>query len=226
MDLQLAPSILDADFSQLKPTLDILANEGVHWLHLDVMDGHFVPNLTFGPPVASHLIKACRIPAEAHLMVTNPMDLVEGFAAAGCRRLIVHPEGQVHVNRLLSLIEGHGMESGLVINPTTPVCAIRHELHRVALVLVMTVNPGFGGQAFIDQALSKVEELAHIRSRESASFRIEVDGGVNEETLERCVRAGADTFVIGSAIFRSPDPALALRNFTSRLTTLGKVGTT
>ena len=225
MGLELAPSILDADFAHMGDTLRLLAEGGAHWLHLDVMDGHFVPNLTFGPPVAKALVAACSLPAEAHLMVTNPETLVDGFVDAGCRRIIVHPEGQLHLHRLLQQILERGAGPAVVINPATPVCQIEPVLGLVDLVLVMTVNPGFGGQRFLEEALDKVRHLASLRTASGHRYRIEVDGGVNDATLDACVEAGADTFVIGSAICRAPDPGAALRSFVTRLQNLGKAGT-
>jgi len=222
MALELAPSILDADFARIGETLRMLADGGAHWLHLDVMDNHFVPNLTFGPPVAADLVAACPLPAEAHLMVTNAGSLVEPFARADCKRILVHPEGEWNLHRLLQTIVAAGARPGVVLNPATPLCAVEAVLGMVDLVLVMTVNPGFGGQQFIEDALDKVRNLVALRGERGFTYRIEVDGGVKDGTIETCVAAGADTFVIGSAICTAEDPRKALEHYVRRLVELEK----
>ena len=222
MALQLAPSILDADFGNIGKAIKMLEEGGAHWLHLDVMDNHFVPNLTFGPAIASSFMKMTKMPSEAHLMVKNAGSLLKGFQKAGCKRIIVHPEGELHFHRLLQQIEALDMEPGIVINPATPVSSIEPVLHMAKLVLVMTVNPGFGGQAFIEEALDKVRMLAALKEDHRYDYRIQVDGGVKMTTIEKCVAAGADTFVIGSAIFKAEEPAKALSDYLERLKALEK----
>ena len=222
MALELAPSILDANFRNIGQEIKMLEDGGAHWLHLDVMDNHFVPNLTFGPAIASSFMKETSLPSEAHLMVKNAATLLPGFKEAGCKRIIVHPEGELHFHRLLQQIDSLGMEPAIVINPATPVCAIEPVLHMAKLVLVMTVNPGFGGQAFIEEALEKVRILASLKEDHRYDYRIQVDGGVKMSTIDRCVAAGADTFVIGSAIFKAENPQKALAQYLERLAALEK----
>ncbi len=206
----LAPSILDADLSRMREILDMLAAEGISLLHLDVMDGHFVPNLTFGPPVVASLLRDCPIETEAHLMVSDPMSWIEGFAACGCSRILVHPEGALHLHRVLQRITAAGLRPGVALNPATPLSAVEEVLPMIDMVLVMTVNPGFGGQKMIVEALDKVSRLAELRRRRGLNFLIEIDGGVNPSTLRHAEGRGVDVFVAGSAIFKAADPARAL----------------
>jgi ribulose-phosphate 3-epimerase len=222
MKLKLAPSILNANFAALGNDIGMLERGGAHWLHLDVMDNHFVPNMTFGPSMAKSMIDCTAMPAEAHLMVKNPGSLLKGFAMAGCKRIIVHPEGELHLHRILQTIESLGVNPAVVINPGTPVSIIEPILHMVDMVLVMTVNPGFGGQKFINSALAKVSHLKKFREERGMNFMIEVDGGVNKDTIKDCAQAGADMFVIGSAIFGAKIPEQALDEYMTMIKCIEK----
>lgn len=204
--IELAPSILSANFAQLGSDALAALHGGATILHLDVMDGHFVPNFTIGPPVIASLRKAVPdVPFDCHLMIENPGDYIAPFAAAGANWISVHQEACVHLNRALHLIASHGCKPGVVINPATPVRALDEVLDIVHLVLVMSVNPGFGGQQFIAASLRKIEALARIRESRGLSFRIEVDGGVDLQTVAGVVRAGADLLVAGNAVFGRGD---------------------
>jgi ribulose-phosphate 3-epimerase len=204
--VELAPSILACNFAQLAADARAALDGGATLLHLDVMDGHFVPNITFGPPVIASLRKA--MPDEifdCHLMIETPDDLIPAFAEAGANWISVHQEACVHLDRTLHLIEHHGCKPGVVINPATPVHALDEVLEIVHHVLVMSVNPGFGGQKFIRNALKKMEQLAAMREKRKLNFRIEVDGGVALDTVADVVRAGGELLVAGSAVFGPGD---------------------
>jgi ribulose-phosphate 3-epimerase len=204
--IELAPSILSANFAQLGAEALAAIDGGGTVLHLDVMDGHFVPNLTIGPPVVSSLRKTiAKVPFDCHLMIENPDDYIGAFAEAGANWISVHQEACVHLNRTLHLIGSHGCEPAVVINPATPVHTLDEVFDIVHHVLVMSVNPGFGAQKFIPGALRKIEMLAQIRERRGLSFRIEVDGGVDLNTVGDVVRAGADLLVAGNAVFGHGD---------------------
>jgi ribulose-phosphate 3-epimerase len=200
--IELAFSILSADFSRLAEEIAIAASGGGTVVHVDVMDGHFVPNLTIGPPVVKSLRAATALPLDCHLMVTNPDVLIPAFADAGADWVSVHQETCPHLHRTLQLIESHGMKAGVVINPATPVETLVEVLPLVHHVLVMSVNPGFGGQSFIPRSLEKIRHLSRLRHEHRLNFRIEVDGGVGHETVGQVVEAGADLLVAGSAIFQ------------------------
>ena len=200
--IELAPSILSADFSQLGAQAQSAIDAGGTVLHVDIMDGHFVPNITIGPPVVASLRKAVRdVPFDCHLMIENPDDFIEAFAQAGANWISVHQEACVHLNRTLHLISSHGCKPAVVINPATPVHTLDEVLDIVHHVLVMSVNPGFGGQHFIEGALRKIEALARLRESRGLSYRIEVDGGIDLTTVADVVRAGADLLVAGNAVF-------------------------
>ena len=204
--IELAPSILSADFAQLGAQAQAAVAGGGTILHVDIMDGHFVPNITIGPLVVSSLRKAVPdVPFDCHLMIENPDDYIPAFAAAGANWISVHQEACVHLNRTLHLIASHGCKPAVVINPATPVHALDEVLDIVHHVLVMSVNPGFGAQKFIEGALRKIETLASIRESRRLSFRIEVDGGVDLETVGDVVRAGAELLVAGNAVFGHGD---------------------
>src|SRR6202451_1506512 len=204
--IELAPSILSADFAHLAEQVEAAAQGGGSVIHVDVMDGHFVPNLTLGPPVVRSLRKATDLPLDCHLMIENPDQFIPEFAEAGADWISVHQEACVHLNRTLHLIKSHDCLAGVVINPATPVETLDEVLDIVVYVLVMSVNPGFGAQKFIPSTLHKMRQLAEIRSQRGLNYRIEVDGGVGLDTVADVVRAGAEILVAGNAVFGNGDP--------------------
>ena len=204
--IELAPSILSADFARLGEQAQAAIDGGATVLHVDIMDGHFVPNLTIGPPVVASLRKVVTVPLDCHLMIERPDDFIPAFAEAGVNWISVHQEACVHLDRTLRLIASHGCEPGVVINPATPVHTLDEVLPLVHHVLVMSVNPGFGGQSFIRASLEKIKLLAKIRESRRLSFRIEVDGGVHHDTIADIIHAGAEILVAGSAIFDNANP--------------------
>jgi ribulose-phosphate 3-epimerase len=204
--VELLPSILSADFAHLAEQVASAERGGGAAIHVDVMDGHFVPNLTVGPPVVRSLRKVTRLPLDCHLMVDNPDDFIPAFAEAGANWLSVHYEACRHLHRTLSHIREHGMEPGVVVNPATRVDLLVEILPMVHHVLIMSVNPGFGGQKFIEFSLDKIRQLAQLRSRLNLAFKIEVDGGVAHDTVERIVQAGAELLVAGNAVFGGGHP--------------------
>jgi len=210
--VEIAPSILAADFASLGEGILAVERGGAAMLHVDVMDGHFVPNISIGVPVVASLRKATRMPLDVHLMIENPELYIPAFAEAGADMISVHQEATPHLDRALSMIREHGSRPGAVINPATPVAALSEVFHKVDHVLVMSVNPGFGGQKFIPGALAKIRELKRIRESYNLSFRIEVDGGVGPENVAELVRAGAEILVAGTSIFHTPDAAEAVRS--------------
>jgi ribulose-phosphate 3-epimerase len=183
-------------------------------LHVDVMDGHFVPNISIGVPVVASLRKATRLQLDVHLMIENPERYIEAFAHAGANMISVHQEATPHLDRALALIREHGCKPGAVINPATPVVMLSEVLGKVDHVLVMSVNPGFGGQAYIPEATGKIRELREIRDRYHYNYRIQVDGGIGPENVADVVRAGAQILVAGTSVFRAGDPAAAVREMT------------
>jgi len=209
--VEIAPSILAADLASLGAEVRKVEEAGAELIHFDVMDGHFVPNITVGVPVLASLRKATRLPIEVHLMIERPGDFVEAFAKAGADRILIHQEATVHLNRVLTQIRDLKVEAGVVINPATPVATLTEVLGQVDAVLVMSVNPGFGGQSFIPGSLAKIRELKQWRARYNGAYRIEVDGGVGLENIAELVQAGAETLVAGTSIFHTPDPGAALR---------------
>lgn len=204
----IAPSILSADFARLGDEVNAVLKAGADWVHFDVMDNHYVPNLTIGPLVCEALRKhGITAPIDVHLMV-EPVDrIVPDFAKAGASVISFHPEASRHVDRTIQLIKSHGCQAGLVLNPATPVDVLDYTLENLDLVLVMSVNPGFGGQGFIDSALRKIEAIRKRIDSSGKAIRLEVDGGVKADNIGRIAAAGADTFVAGSAIFNAPDYA-------------------
>lgn len=208
MAIELAPSILAANFANLGADAGAALEGGGTLLHVDVMDGHFVPNITLGPPFVASLRKALpKVVFDCHLMIENPDAFVPAFAEAGASWIAVHQEATVHLNRTLELITSQGCKAGVVINPATPVETLDEVLDIVHHVLVMSVNPGFGGQKFIRGSLKKVEQLARLREKRGLAYRIEVDGGVDLTTIADVVRAGADLLVAGNAVFGKGDIA-------------------
>jgi len=204
--VELLPSILSADFAHLADQIAAAERGGGTVIHVDVMDGHFVPNITLGPPVVKSLRKVTRLPLDCHLMIENPDEFIPAFADAGADWVSVHYEACRHLHRSLELIAQHGMKPAVVINPATRVDFLVEILPMVHHVLVMSVNPGFGGQEFIEFSLDKIKRLVEMRQELGLAFRIEVDGGVAHDTVERIVQAGADLLVAGNAVFGAGEP--------------------
>ena len=204
--IELAPSILSADFARLGEQVRAAGEGGASVIHVDIMDGHFVPNLTIGPPVVKSLRKVTKLPLDCHLMIENPDEFIPAFADAGADWISVHQEACRHLDRTLHLIKNHGCLAGVVINPATPVDTLAEVFDIIDYVLVMSVNPGFGGQKFIPSTLHKMRRLAEIRGQRDLHYRIEVDGGVALNTVSDVVRAGAEILVAGNAVFGNGDP--------------------
>lgn len=210
-NIEIAPSILSADFSCLGDQIQAVERGGAAILHFDVMDGHFVPNITVGLPVLKSLAKFTRLPIDAHLMITDPGTYAVQFVQAGAQMVSVHVEADAHLHRTLMSIKSAGAQAGVVLNPATPVGAVEEALQFADYVLVMSVNPGFGGQQFIPQALDKVKRLRQMIVERQLNVRIEIDGGVDRSNIEKVVAAGAEIIVAGSAIFGKPDAETACR---------------
>jgi len=204
--IELAPSILSADFAHLATQVQAAAEGGAAVIHVDIMDGHFVPNITIGPPVVRSLRKTTGLPLDCHLMIENADQYIPDFTEAGADWISVHQEACRHLNRTLHLIRDHGARAGVVINPATPVETLSEVLDIVDYVLVMSVNPGFGGQKFIPGSVHKIRKLSELRAQRGLSYRIEVDGGVALDTVTEVVRAGAEILVAGNAVFGKGDP--------------------
>ena len=209
--IEIAPSILAADFSRLGEQIEAVERGGADILHFDVMDGHFVPNITVGLPVLKSLARKTRLPIDAHLMISDPGRYAERFVETGAKMVSVHVEADQHLHRTLTSIKSAGAKAGVVLNPATPVSAVEEALNFADYVLVMSVNPGFGGQAFIDESLSKVRRLRQIINDQQLSVRIEIDGGIERSNIETAVEAGVQIIVAGTAIFGAPDPENAVK---------------
>jgi ribulose-phosphate 3-epimerase len=209
--IEIVPSILSADFARLAEEIARVERGGARMLHLDVMDGHFVPNLTIGPPVVESIRKTTRLHLDVHLMIENPERYVEAFVAAGANSVSVHYEAARHLDGTLHLIRNAGAQAGVVLNPATPVTVLEEILEVADYVLLMSVNPGFGGQKLIPYVLDKVRKLDSMRRDKKLALPIEIDGGVHLENLAEVVRAGCDWIVTGSAIFHSPDAEATVR---------------
>jgi len=209
---KIAPSILSADFSKLGEEIKDVERGGSDYIHVDVMDGHFVPNITIGPLIVESIRPITDLPLDVHLMIENPDQYIEQFAKAGSDIITVHQETCPHLHRTIQLIKSYGVKAGVVINPATPAELIKPILADVDLVLLMTVNPGFGGQSFIDSVVPKIEQVSSWRKELGLSFEIEIDGGVKKGTAKRCVDAGADVLVAGSAVFKQEDRGKAIQD--------------
>lgn len=204
--MKIAPSILSADFSNLQRDIELVEKGGADYIHVDVMDGQFVPNITFGPNIAQAIRPITKLPLDVHLMIVDPEKYIPAFAKAGADIITVHVEATPHIHRALQMMKDLGVKSGVVINPGTPITMIKHVLPIADQVLVMTVNPGFGGQSFIEETVEKIAELSELREQNNWHYSIEVDGGIVPETAQICQKAGADVFVAGSYIYNSEDP--------------------
>ncbi|MBM7715625.1 ribulose-phosphate 3-epimerase [Bacillus thermophilus] len=208
--MKIAPSILAADFTKLGEEIKEVEAAGADLIHIDVMDGHFVPNITMGPAVVEAIRSITELPLDVHLMIENPDQYIEAFAKAGADYMTVHVEASPHLHRTLDEIKKQGIKSGVVLNPATPAESIKYVLDNIDMVLLMTVNPGFGGQSFIHSVLPKITEVRNMGLKHGVQFDIEVDGGINPETAKLCKEAGATVLVAGSSIFQQKDRKKAL----------------
>lgn len=208
---KIAPSILSADFSRLGEEIKAVEAAGADYIHIDVMDGHFVPNITIGPLVVAAARKITKLPLDVHLMIENPDRYIADFAAAGADIIVVHAEASIHLHRSIQLIKSLGKKAGISLNPATPLNYLEYVLADLDLVLLMTVNPGFGGQSFIEEAIPKIKSLRAMLDKRGLEAELEVDGGVKIDNIARISHAGADVFVAGSAVFGSSDYAATIK---------------
>jgi ribulose-phosphate 3-epimerase len=211
MTVRIAPSVLSADLARLPEQIERAVAGGADWLHVDVMDGHFVPNLTFGAPLVRALRRLTNLPLDVHLMVERPERYLGEFADAGTSVFTFHPEATIHVQRHLATVRQLGMLAGIALNPSTPVALLEEILDDVDLVLIMSVNPGYGGQSYLSNSTDKIQRTRALLDRRNSRAVLEVDGGITHETIAQAWAAGADTFVAGTAVFGAPDPAHAVR---------------
>lgn len=208
--IKIAPSILSADFAKLGEEIKDVERGGADYIHVDVMDGHFVPNITIGPLIVEAIRPVTKLPLDVHLMIENPDLYIESFANAGADYITVHVEACRHLHRTIGLIKSLGVKAGVVLNPATPVNTIQHVIKDIDMVLLMSVNPGFGGQSFIPEVLPKIREVKAMAEQFNPTLEIEIDGGVNEETAKLCIEAGANVLVAGSAIYDKSDRKAAI----------------
>ncbi len=214
---KIAPSILSADFSRLAEEVRAVEEAGADWIHIDVMDGHFVPNLTIGPLVVASLRKVTKLPFDVHLMIEQPDNFLEAFAKAGADIITVHAEACVHLHRTLQTIKQLGKKAGVALNPATPLCFLEPVLEDVDLVLIMSVNPGFGGQKLIPSALDRIRQVRKWIEERGLTIDLEVDGGINADTIAKVAAAGANVFVAGSAVFGQKNYAQVIRTFREKI---------
>ena len=208
--VKIAPSILSADFAKLGEEIKDVELGGADYIHVDVMDGHFVPNITIGPLIVEAIRPITKLPLDVHLMIENPDAYIEAFANAGADYITVHVEACKHLHRTIGLIKSLGVKAGVVLNPATPVSSILHVIKDVDMVLLMSVNPGFGGQSFIPEVLPKIRTVKEMAEQFNPTLEIEIDGGVNEETAKLCIEAGANVLVAGSAVYNKKDRKAAI----------------
>lgn len=211
--IKIAPSILSADFSKLEEQIGLVEKGGADLIHLDIMDGHFVPNITFGPPVIKSLRKTTKVLFDVHLMIENPEKYIEDFVDAGADIISVHAESTVHLHRAVQQIKGHGIKACVALNPSTPLESIEYVLDDLDMVLIMTVNPGFGGQSFIPQTKEKIRKLKKMIEQKGLDVEIQVDGGIKLDNIKEVAECGANVFVAGSAIFNSDDIVQTTKEF-------------
>ncbi|RWR14085.1 ribulose-phosphate 3-epimerase [Siminovitchia fortis] len=215
--MKIAPSILAADFLKLGDEIKEVEAAGADYIHIDVMDGHFVPNITMGPGTVAAIKTVTDLPLDVHLMIENPHLYIGDFAKAGSDYITIHVEADPHLHRTLQEIKKHGVKAGVVLNPATPAESIKHVLEDIDMVLLMTVNPGFGGQSFIEPVLPKITEVKNMAGERGLDLEIEVDGGINADTARLCKEAGANVFVAGSFIFNQPDRKKAIDDIRNQL---------
>jgi ribulose-phosphate 3-epimerase len=215
--MKIAPSILSANFAELGKEIKDVENGGADYIHIDVMDGHFVPNITMGPMVVKAIRPLTELPLDVHLMIENADQYIEAFADAGADYITVHVEAAPHLHRTIQLIKSKGVKAGVVLNPATPADWIKPILQDIDMVLLMTVNPGFGGQSFIPSVVPKIKQIRNWADEVNPSLEIEVDGGINPETAAICAEAGADVFVAGSAIYNQADRGAAIEKLRKSL---------